>query len=52
MKKTELSTEQLLSKGQCYCKSKKEIIKLDDCNIVDCRVWKSCSKESWKSCEK
>jgi hypothetical protein len=52
MKAKKLSTEQLLSKGQCYCKSKKRVIDLNDCDIIECRIWKSCCKDSWENCEK
>jgi len=42
----------LLKKNKCYCYKKKEVIKLKDCELFDCRNQKSCMTKSNNKYEK
>lgn len=40
------SIKKLLMENKCYCYKRKEIIKLEDCEMFDCRNQKSCLTRS------
>ena len=40
------SIVKLLKKDKCYCYKKKEVIKLKNCEMFDCRNSKSCLTKS------
>jgi len=45
------TTEELLQKNTCFCKSKDIVIPILDCRIPDCKFWKKCCEMSWKNCK-